>query len=205
MPQAHSTIPPPPYPPYQCLHFHSVTFTPGLWCLPQYHHPLVVQIIDNPSTAVRLHFDPSRASRPPINLRITVRPKKGMLGSLFHGLWARFFHFHLISFLFIHISLCILSSSVFPFYKSKNHPVFQCHLPLLPPPADNTITAAKSFSRCIQWCLPRVITPLGFHPHVLSGPLVPFSLFLAIHSGSSTCLKLSIGSHPTVQPQQACV
>src|SRR5260370_38950981 len=85
----------------------------------------------------------------------------------------------------------------------------------LPPPTNNTVTTAKSFSRCVQWCLPRVITPLGFHPHVLSGPLVPSSLFLAksslvvqpypfgmvLYHGSSTCIKLSIGSHPTVQPQ----
>src|SRR5260370_21863723 len=53
------------------------------------------------------------------------------------------------------------------------------------------------------------------HPHVLSGPLMPSSLFLAksspvvwpcpfsmvLYHRSSTCIKLSIASHPTVCPQ----
>src|SRR5260370_40219530 len=58
------------HPPYQHLCFCSATFTPGLLCLPQYHHLLVVRIIDNPSTMVRLHFDLSRASMPLINIKI---------------------------------------------------------------------------------------------------------------------------------------
>ena len=115
----------------------------------------------------------------------------------------------------IYISPSVHPSSVSPFYQSKNHPVFQCHLPLLPPPTNNTVATAKSFSRCVQWCLPRVITPLGFHPHILSRPLVPSGLLLAksnpvvqpypfgmvLYHRSSTRIKLSIGSHPTVWPQ----
>src|SRR5260370_33517181 len=133
---------------------------------------------------------------------MTVRPTS-FLSFSFHFIFPFFLPSH-----FLYSIPYFLSTN--PNQKTINFSV-----QTLPPPTNNTVTTAKSFSRCIQWCLPRVITPPGFCPHVLSGPLMPSSLFLAksslevppcpfgmvLYHRSSTRIKLSIGSHPTVWPQ----
>ncbi len=106
--------------------------------------------------------------------KFAVRPKIGMLPSLFHGLWAVLFHYSSFHSFFSSSSYHIISFHLyflFPYFSLSHMTIITIlNFTLLSfsPLINNTVATAKSFSRCVQWCLPRAITTLGFHPHQAS-------------------------------------